>query len=131
MLIHTEGNMFRILLKFEQNQTISTSRAHRQVIMLDFMLEDIFLKKFFNLGCLNIGFTLIKEINMESDLKSKAAKAEKLKRYKDTRWDQFYPRAENLSQLENLLLKIVKSYECLVKADKIAIESLGHDESYT
>lgn len=51
------------------------------------MLEDIFLKKFFNLGCLNIGFRLIKEINQESNLSEKAATAEKLKRYKDTRWD--------------------------------------------
>jgi hypothetical protein len=61
------------------------------------MLEDIFLKKFFNLGCLNIGFKLIKDINSESDPNAKASTAEKLKRYKDTRWDQFFPKAQNLT----------------------------------
>lgn len=83
-LIHTDGNMFRLIIS-SMDEEFQESEVN--VILLDFLLEDILLKKYFKLGCLNIGFDLITEIIKENEPKTRKKLANKLKRYKDTRWD--------------------------------------------
>jgi hypothetical protein len=82
------------------------------------------LKKYFNLGCFNIGFNLIQDILKATELAKRKALAGKLKRYKDTRWDQFYPKAEKFIDLQELIESIVKSFEYMVKASDLQIENL-------
>lgn len=55
-LIHTEGNMFRIMISTGAE---SEDTLVNDVILIDLLLEDIFLKKYFKLGCFNIGFNII------------------------------------------------------------------------
>lgn len=66
----------------------------------------------------------------ETDPSKRTKLAQRLKRYKDTRWDQFYPNQNKIQGLEELVLSVSGSLESVVSEANLQIEQMDRHENY-